>query len=59
MNDTNLAWLKHYYHTESTDELRRKLVFVENVAEQHMLETEIKRREAEANGQASELPRTS
>ncbi|OAS19280.1 hypothetical protein A8708_26585 [Paenibacillus oryzisoli] len=44
-------WLKDFYHFESTDELQRNFVFSNSPAEKHMLETEIKRREAEANEQ--------
>jgi hypothetical protein len=57
MNKLNPQWLQHFYQHETMEDLQSKLMFSESAAEKHMVDTEIKRREAE-HGQTSELPRS-
>ncbi len=51
MNNISPQWLQHFYEPWSDTDLSQQLIFSESVAEKHMLETEIKRREAEQNEQ--------
>ncbi|MEC0231149.1 hypothetical protein [Paenibacillus alba] len=53
MNGVSPQWLAHYYQHYTDEALKRELAFSVNKTEQHMLETELKRREAEANGERS------
>jgi hypothetical protein len=48
-NILSQQWLQHYYEPWSIDDLNRQLMFTESLAEKHMLETEIKRRESEVH----------
>ena len=53
MNNISPQWLQHFYEPWSDADLSQQLIFSESVAEKHMLETEIKRREDESNDQSS------